>query len=608
MKENSKEEIKNRMLKKAGALWGVPANEIDMSFDPVISLLITACAAELEKISGEIDESQTRITEKIIQLMTPDTIFGARPAHAILRTEPVDDFLKINQEYAFTYKKKVSFKNTSINYKDVFFSPLQEFNVVKGAIRYTASGATINEIDDSKQINSIFSSKNSGLPSSTLYLGIESDAKSITLKDVSLYFELLDIEANTLFYHYLKSAEWFINDTKIETTEGFFNSKKNSELNLEAIFSDASNKINNIVEKVRNNYTNYYTTVKDTAIETSNFKELDALISKNKVKIESNIRWIKIVFPRVISNSMLEKTYCALNAFPAINRELNSFTYQLKEFINIIPVKTEDLFLDIHAIVNTNGKSYRLQSKDTQSNEKGTFTIRTENVGKLDHRKAKEYITHLIELLKDESASFSFFNNDFLHKNLKTLNQLIALLENKVSEMSHAITETNYVALKPYQKKDTLIIDYWSTNGNEGNNIKTGSALKVYNGIGIKQKSSYLVTSTYGGKNDLSMNERLNAYRRSLLSRDRVVTKEDVKAVCYELYNDKISNVNINKGYSTDIDLNKGILQCINIELTPSDVQTEDHEWVSLNNNLLLYLEEHSVSIFPYKIKLVNLQ
>ncbi len=605
MKENSKVEIKNRMLKKAAALWGVPASEIDMSFDPIISLLITACAAELEKISGEIDESQTRITEKIIQLMTPDTIFGARPAHAILRTEPVDDFLKINQEYSFTYKKKVNFKNTSINYKDVFFSPLQDFNVVKGTVKYIASGESINEIDNSKQINPIFTTNNSSLPSSTLYIGIESDVKSLTLKDVSLYFELLDIEANTLFYHYLKSAEWYINDTKIETTEGFFNSKKNSELNLEAIFSDASNKINNIVEKVRNNYTNYYTTVKDTTIETSTFKELEHIISENKVKIEDDIRWIKIVFPRVISNSMLQKTYCALNAFPAINRELNSFTYQLKEYINIIPVKTEDLFLDIHSIVNTSGKPYRLQSKDTLDNEKGTFTIRTENVGKLDHRKAKEYITHLIELLKDESASFSFYNNDFLHKNLKNLNQLIALLENKVNEMSHSITETNYVALKPYKKKDSLIIDYWSTNGNQGNNIKTGSSLKIYNGIGIKQKSSYLVTSTYGGKDDLSMNERLNAYRRSLLSRDRVVTKEDVKAVCYELYNDKVSNVNINKGYSTDIDLNKGLLQCINIELTPSKVKTEDHEWVSLNNNLLLYLEEHSVSIFPYKIKLV---
>jgi len=31
MKKNSKEEIKNRMLKKAATLWGVPANEIDMS-------------------------------------------------------------------------------------------------------------------------------------------------------------------------------------------------------------------------------------------------------------------------------------------------------------------------------------------------------------------------------------------------------------------------------------------------------------------------------------------------------------------------------------------------------------------------------------------------
>ena len=68
--ENSKKQVRNRMLKKAAQLWGIPASEIDVSFDPIISILITACAAEIEKISADVNESQTRITEKIIQLMT----------------------------------------------------------------------------------------------------------------------------------------------------------------------------------------------------------------------------------------------------------------------------------------------------------------------------------------------------------------------------------------------------------------------------------------------------------------------------------------------------------------------------------------------------------
>ncbi len=598
------------MLKKAATLWGVPANEIEMSFDPIVSLLLTACAAEIEKISGEIDESQTRITEKIIQLMTPGSIFGPKPAHAILYSDPIDSSLNLNPDYMFSFKKKTSFKNTSVNFKDIYFSPLQEFNLTKGNIKYIATGSSISEIEEKKQFQNIFKGdKKSCLQESSLYLGISSNLESISLKDISFYFELQDIEDNAIFYHHLKNAEWFIGDKKIDTSEGFFNSKKTNELDLDSIFNDTSNKTNNIVEQLRNNYSRHYITIKSekATYSKSSFPELDKIISDHRLKIDEETIWLKIVFPRVITNQLLGNLYCSLNAFPVVNRELNSFSYQMKEYINILPIKAENLFLDIKSITNTNGKSYKLQSKNTSESEKGSYSIRTDNAGKLYHRKAKEYISHLIELLKDESASFSFFNNDFLHKNLKNLNQLISLLENKVSEINNTVTETCYVSLKPFNQKETLLIEYWTTNGNEGNNIKSGSPLKVYNGIGIKQKSSFLVTSTFAGKNELSMNERLNAYRRSLLSRDRIVTKEDVKALCHEMYNDKIDNVSITKGYTTDIALKKGLVQCINIELTPNnEIPTEPYEWNSLNNNLLFYLEKHSVSVFPYKVKMVS--
>ncbi|MDX1270533.1 type VI secretion system baseplate subunit TssF [Bizionia paragorgiae] len=609
MRDNSKEEIRNRMMKNAAALWGVPANEIDMSFDPIVALLISACAAEIEKIASEVDESQTRITEKIIQLMTPEFVFGARPAHAVLYTEPIDGVLKIKPEYLFSFKKKVSYKNIAENFKDIYFSPLQEFNLLNGTLKYIATGNSIFEVDRTKQLQPVFS--NGNLPESTLYLGVETHELSESLKDISVFFEQQDTKNDTMFYHHLKNAEWFINGEKINTLAGFYNSEKQNELKLDSIFNKVSNKTFNIEEQVRNNYSKHYVTIADDIriedFKRSSYRELSTLISDNKIKIEEGVAWIKIVFPRVVNTSMLETVFTSLNAVPVINRKLNSFTYQLKEFIDIIPITTEDLFLDLKTLTNTSGKSYKLQSKDDSSKQKGTFIVRADNVGKLDHRKAKEYVTHLIELLKDESASFSFFNNDFLFKNLKNLNQLIALLENKVSEIAHQITETTYISLTPFKKKENLIIEYWTTNGVEANAIKSGSVLKVYNGVGIKQKSSVLLTSSFGGKSNLTMNERLNAYRRSLLSRDRIVSREDVKALCYEMYDDKIKAVSVSKGYTKDIDLKKGLLQCITIEITPNpNVQTKRSEWEALNKNVLLYLEKHSVSVFPYIINIID--
>lgn len=611
MKAHTKEQIKNRMIKKAATLWGVAANEIEMSFDPIVTLLISACAFEIEKLSSEIEESQTRITEKLIQLMTPETIYGPKPAHAILYTEPIDDSSSIKPEFLFYFKKKIPFKKTSVKFKNIYFSPIKEFKVANANIKYIATGDSILELNSKKEQQLISNGNGSfELPPSTLYIGISSDSKSIDISEISFYFELLNIEDKELFYHHLRNTEWHTSKTKINITDGFYDMSDTQEINLDAVFNDVSNKTHTISQQTANIYKRHFITVKSKSklkLKKSNFNELDDIITQNKIKVDEDIKWIKIVFPRIINNNTLKDVFCSFNCFPVLNRELISFSYQMKEYINILPIKTEDLFLDLKSIVNTSGNVYKMQSKNDLNEEKGTFVLRSDNIGKLDHRKAREYIIHLIELLKDESASFSLFNNDFLQKKLKDLNQLISLLEKKIEDTTNEVTETNYVILKTHKKKEKLLTEFWTTNGELANNVKSGSALEVYKGIGIKQKSSFLITSSFGGKNELSMKERLDAYRRSLLSRDRIVTKEDVKALCLELYNEKIEKVEIKNGFTTDISLKKGIIQCIEIILHPNtQITTELYEWESINNNLLLFLKKNSTSVFPYKIKILH--
>ena len=233
--------------------------------------------------------------------------------------------------------------------------------------------------------------------------------------------------------------------------------------------------------------------------------------------------------------------------------------------------------------------------------------MRSDNVGKLESRKAKEYIVYLLELLKDESAAFSFLNNEFLLKNLKSLNQLIAVLEKKVAENSNKETQTNYAVLNPYKANEHLLIEYWTSSGVIANNIKSGSELNIHKGVGVKQSNCYLITTSIGGKDDLTMVDRLNSYRRSLLSRDRIVTKEDVRALCHEIYGEKIEKVEIKRGYTKDINVNKGWVPCIEIVLTANNQsKTVLEDWNATQNTLLYQLEKKSINVFPYKIKILN--
>lgn len=605
------EDIKNRMIKKAATIWGVAPNEIETSFDPIISLLISACASEIEKISSEISDSQTRITERLIQLMTPDTVFGPKPAHAIIYSEPSEKTTIAKEEFQFYFKKKVTYNNTSIKYRNIYFSPVFDFKLVDASVKYIATGNNIFEVDSQKNQKTLFQDARSSLPSSTIYIGLSSRLGTIPLTDISFYFELLDPEDRTLFYHNLRNTKWSTSSNKIEIVSGFHDKDEKRMNNLQTVFSDVSSKSANLRNQTKNIYKKHYVSINNDddniGATTSLFEELESIITSNKVKIEENIRWIKIEFPTIISNRILSKAFVSLNCFPGLNRELCEFTYQLKQYVNIIPIKTESLFLDIKSITNTEGKFYTSSSKNNENEDKGTFVLRNSNIGKLDQRKAAEYLTNLISLLKDESASFSYFNAEFLQGNLKGLNQLISVLEKRVSRDTTLISETNYVSMKPYKAKDNLILKYWTTNGVEANNITSGSLLEVYKALDIKQKSTHLITTTFGGKDELIMEERLNSYRRALLSRDRVVTKEDVKAVVYEIYNDKIFKTEVQKGYTQDISLKKGLIQCIEILLYPNNnFEVSEYEWNSLEENLLLYLEENSTNVFPYKIKMVN--
>ena len=66
------DQIKNRMLKRASKMWGYSELESESAFDPVLELILSACASELEKLHFEQENSRTRITERILEVIFPD--------------------------------------------------------------------------------------------------------------------------------------------------------------------------------------------------------------------------------------------------------------------------------------------------------------------------------------------------------------------------------------------------------------------------------------------------------------------------------------------------------------------------------------------------------
>src|SRR5688572_1947610 len=137
--QEKKEYIKSRMLKNAARAWGYPETESEINFDPLVSMLLSACSVELEKISGEIESSRARILERMVQLLSPDAFTGALTAHAVATATPLEKKAELAEKTQFYF----SGKDDDPSSKDVFFTPTASFPLTRAAIKFMATGSRL---------------------------------------------------------------------------------------------------------------------------------------------------------------------------------------------------------------------------------------------------------------------------------------------------------------------------------------------------------------------------------------------------------------------------------------------------------------------------------
>ncbi|TFH38084.1 MAG: hypothetical protein E4G95_04170 [Bacteroidia bacterium] len=265
---------------------------------------------------------------------------------------------------------------------------------------------------------------------------------------------------------------------------------------------------------------------------------------------------------------------------------------------------TEDVFFDLKRVTNSNGESYKIRNFESQGDiSKGSALLRLDGVGRFDARSAMEFLEYLLELMKEESAAFNVIGSDMIASNLRELNQAIARLEKKIEDVQLEKGDTAYLMLKPQDGDRQVFVEFWSTNCSSANNIRSGSTLNIYHADDLDYNSTKLMTTTTGGKEKPSTENRINTCRRSLQSGDRVVTREDIKALCFEHAGDSISQVNIQKGITQGRNKTEGYIRTIDIHLQlKKGLAIGQAEQNAFRQNLLVLLEARSSNAFPYRI------
>jgi hypothetical protein len=610
----SKEKIISRMIKNASKLWGFQDTQAESSFDPLVSMILGALSVELAKISSEINTTEARLLERLVELLTPEPVTGPLPSHGLIRANPVESVFTIDPDYQFYVNKKFTIPGEKATVeKQVYFTPTGNFKLFNGQVKNLVAGGKIYEYQTELYKEMIAPARHDAtFRTSELWIGLKMDDAVESMKGLTVCFDLRSEVYDNSFYESLAKGSWTINGQTVKFVQGTENEDDSKADTLEMLLKNELDLTTKVCNHINRYYHKNFLTLASDDLTLpqkesgekypARFNEL--FLPNDLDKLEGNLLWIKAEFPQVLPADIFDNLFCSINCFPVFNRHLNEFTQSSREIINIIPLITEEIFLDMKRVTSTNGKLYVAKTfSGINEVENGTYILRNGGVGRFDSRNAAEILNYLLELLRDESAAFAILGADMISSNLKELNQTITRLENRLKEGNIVKEEISYLLLKTHPADEILFVEFWSTNGTFANNIKSGENLLIYDGSNLWPESVVMVKPTLGGRESLDTEQRINAYRKALLSHGRVVTKEDIKALCFEHFGNRLKQVEIKRGLQIGQSTDSGFMQTLDIYLTPAKPcsESEKAELEYLKKDLLIKLEEQSANVLPFR-------
>ena len=604
----NQEQIKNRMIKRASRMWGYSELESESSFDPVLELLLSACASELEKLRFEQENSRARITDRILEIIFPNQIVGVVPSQTLLQLTPVENNVQLSRYNHFKAIKKTQniYDPTQVNTKDIYFSPTLEMKLTTAQVKYLLYGNKVLQQESFFYQEEIARSERN-IPSGEFWIGIHAPEVE-KLEDLCFYIDVNNKEQKEFFTYYLQQVKVFSEGKEYELVEGY-NTPTNS-IEYENIISKNYTGIDAICNEVNQFYQANFFTLKGTIYpKTEEEKSVATTLLENyfldhKFITEKDIIWLQFKFYEVITPKVLENVRIALNCVPAINIRNTEDYKRIKGQLTIYPITGEDSFLDIDYISDNYKKRYDV--KNYLSDDNISIVLRRGGVARFDERNALEHLQHLLGLIREETASFSAIGNDFaIEEELKQIGQNLASIYQNIKEKNLSLNPNPYLIFSSNNKEMDMnfTISYWHTAAEEGNDIKTGISLVCDSENKTAISKAIVVKPSFGGRRGLTTSDKILEYRNALLSRGRIVTIADVKTFAKSHFKHTIKGLEVQKGTKKEVSLKGGFKRTIDIYLNKNkEVEVSETEWEYLKDSFLIKLEKASTNIYPYRI------
>ena len=585
--------IKERLKRRAMGLWGI--DDMD-KIDPIIEMLLDVFAYELARVNDEIKISDGKLLERLARILVDDKWSLPSPAHALLKMVPIENELEVHRKSQFYHPKMEEGR-----IKDIFFTPLKSHKLLSAHVRCIAFGEQLIIRDEDAVVEfTVDSLKDKRTDDYTVWAGIKIDKK------------LLDPQTKLPICLLLKDS---ILDSHLRTVQ--VHDSKGTPLKVQNMVDseDASEK-EHYSEMINRFYQNYLYEIDIEEAEKEQ-KSISAQFSEifDPVDLEDfdeKLFWIKLTLPVTFDRSELEKLEVTLNVFPIVNRKFVYKQHTIARNGRLVSLPTDleghDFFLNLENLQDDNGVVFSPVLDSDINDLSGTYSLYFGNTDRFDQRNAKGSLDRMIQTVREEGSAFSAIGYDLLNAHLEDLSEKIDVLEKKVNTSYKNIVgslEKQYLVTEPFENTTSFECEFWKTNANAANGISEQTNLSQYQNVEVQSNTISLQTETVGGIIRTTTKEKINSLRSGIITRERIVSKEDIKAFVKAMIGSTLESVDVRAGVAISPKKKEGLMRTTHVTVKFSSQHTMNVE----NKKRMAHfiqseLEHRSVQSIPYQVEI----
>ncbi|MGC4232910.1 MAG: hypothetical protein QM594_08015 [Niabella sp.] len=610
MEVQSREQIRDRMIRLAAQHWNLEENEIEANFDPLLVLLFDAVAGEMESLGYRIKDIQNNLLNELAGLMLPHSLLRAKPASCILTAKPTGENSMLKSTVNFSTMAKTSKADEAAKETELNFTPIGETKLVKGSLGYIRIGDKLFKYQDDGKKSLIYGDAEEGMITQ-LHFTIADKSPVSSLAGMQFFFDLKGHSEAQKFYFSLLEATLTVNGNPVILHKGYYRNDQ-YETSLRDAFTSDTDYSRKIQKEIAAIYFNQFFTIDENAATVSTPSGTHPLLHDLPDKLVQEINLLNPVYCTLtlripFKADILERLQMAVNAFPAINRKPEKIFHKTEKWVNIIPLQIQGSYLDIQSIEGLNGMKYRLQEAGSDSNvEEGQAVIRAARVSRNSSNDIRNALKSLLEAIRDESAYFSRTSNDFISARLNEISKMLTRLEDQVQQSKDEKPTFRYVLLKSKSQDETVQVSYWTTLPAEAGFVKAYSGFRPVQHSLTQSGSCFAVTPAVGGMEMLSDYAQKQMLVRQLSTKGKIISAEDVKLLCHELFGPGLKKVEVKKDMKVLPGRNAGISRCIHIQLYLAKGSLAEEEMVYLEKQLRYQLDRHASFMYPFEISLID--